>query len=320
MKKVFKSLLKVGTALTLISVVNEKIKRQNDFSLVEGAFADKDLFYESKYGNIRYKIEGKTNTEKPKMLMLHELMVGGSLNEYCSLSKLFSHDYEVYRLDMLGYGHSDKPNISYNSYLYTTLINDFIKDVINDDVFILATGASADFAFSARELNEERIKKLFLINPDGVKNTSFYGGMKSKVAKMFLNLPIIGTFSLNVVSSRPLIKKYLLDNCFYNPVSVTDELVDEFFYNAHYKCEQNRFSLSHLFTNFLKINTKDKILKSEKETTIILGENCRKFESYNVKSKLESNKNNKTIIVPLSRELVTKEKPNEIYNIIIDNI
>ncbi len=318
MKKAIKNVLRLASVLSAMSVINSRIKVTNDFSEIDLTDND-EFFYDSKEGKIRYRIDG-VGEDKPKMLLIHSLMIGGSLSEFNVLAKNLSEDFEVYRFDMLGYGHSDKPNIKYNSYLYTTLINDFINEVIKDNVFIMASGNSGDFSFLAREFGNEKIKHLFLVNPNSLSNTSIYGDLKTVIAKSVIKLPIVGTFITNMLGTRPSIKKYLLDKCYFNPNAVTEAVVNEYFYNAHYNCNANRFSLAYLFTNFLKVDIKDKLLETEKETTIILGENCTDFESYNIKKKLDKNRNIRTMIVPLSREMVANEKPNEVYEVIINHL
>ncbi len=318
MKKAIKNVLRLATVLSAMSVVNNRIRVTNDFSEID-VTDKKELFFDSKNGKIRYRVDG-AGEDKPKMLLIHSLMVGGSLNEFNVLAKNLSEDFQVYRFDMLGYGHSDKPNIKYNSYLYTTLINEFINEVINDNVFVMASGNSGDFSFLAREFDNDKIKHLFLINPNSFSNTSIYGSLKTIMSKSIIKLPIVGTFITNMLGTRPNIRKYLLDKCYFNPNAVTKAVVDEHFYNAHYNCNENKNSLAYLFANFLKVDIKNKLLVTEKETTIILGENCTDFESYDIKKQLDINRKIKTIIIPLSRELVANEKPNEIYEVIINHL
>lgn len=320
MKKLIKLALKITSIISVISVINSRIKMDNDFSTIDVSFHDDKLYYNSKNGNIHYTIDGNDGSKKPKMLLIHSLMIGGGLHEYAKLSKNLSEDFEVYRIDMLGFGHSDKPDIQYNSYLYTSLINSFINDVINDDVFVLASGNSADFAFMSREFDNRFIKHLFMINPEGLEQNSVYGDLKSVVSKHLFKLPVIGTFLVNMLGTRPSIRKNLLDKCFFNLNSVTPAMVNEYFYNAHYNCASNRFSLAHLLTNFLNIDSKTKLISTEKETTIILGENCESFDSYTIKKQLDQNRNIRTMIIPLSRKLVATEKPDEVYSAVISHL
>lgn len=319
MKKSFKNIMRITSILTVIWAINNKIKKSSDISLSEDSVTKSDLFYNTKFGNIRYKVS-EEDSKKPKILLLHTLMMGGSLQEYDKLTKMLSDKFCVYRFDMLGYGYSDKPNISYNSYLYSTLINSFIKDVIKDEVVVLASGGSADFAFMAREMNDSLMKELFMINPNGVNDSSVYGSFNNKITKSLVSLPIIGTFISNIISSKKNIKQQLIEKGFYNEYGITDDIINQIHKNAHFKCEDNRYALAHLYTNFLKVDLKSALLNSKKQTFIILGENCTQFESYNIKSKLFINDNNYIKIIPMTKSLIALEKPKEVFNFIISNI
>ena len=57
--------------------------------------------------------------------------IGLSNYEYHNLIDVLSKKYEVYSLDLLGYGLSDKPNMTYTNYLYVELLTDFIKNIIH---------------------------------------------------------------------------------------------------------------------------------------------------------------------------------------------
>ncbi len=318
MKKLIKIVFKITGFLAVLSLINSNIKKVADFSVVNNVLSTTDLFYKSKYGNMRYRVIGKTDSKKPKMLVIHNLMIGGSINEFSEIAKALSSKYEVYKLDMLGFGHSDKPDVNYNSYLYTSLINDFINDVINDKTQVVATGLSADFAFIAREAKDSLIEDVYLINPYGFVEDN-YGSILTKIIKEVVNLPIIGTTIANIVSSRVFMKRYLMKDYYYNPNLVSFETVDNYYYNAHFKCDDNKHALSHLFTNFLKVDTKQRIKDTDKKTTIIIGENITKYDPYIAKEFLEENESVHTYIVPLTRELVATEKMSEVINIILNS-
>ncbi len=314
MKKFIKSILKITGFLATLSFINKKIKDISDLSQVDKLVSDTDYYYESRYGKIRYRVSGKGNSKK--ILLIHGLVIGGSMNEYCDLASLLSDKYEVYKIDMLGFGHSDKPDISYNSYLYTTLISEFINDVIKEPVSIVATGHSADFGFMVRHMNENIIEELYLINPNGFVNDT-YGSLLSKAVKKITNLPIIGTTIINILSSRIFIKKYLKEEYFYDNDLVDSDLIDNYYYNAHYNCENNKHSLAHLFTNFIKVDTKKLLNICDKETTIILSENLIKYDAYKIKKYLYKNENNNIHIINNSREMVASEKTLDIAELIM---
>lgn len=61
---------------------------------------------------------------KPKALLVHGF--GGSIDQFTKLAEALCGEFEVYALDSLGFGHSEKPPLSYNQYLWRDqVINTF---------------------------------------------------------------------------------------------------------------------------------------------------------------------------------------------------
>lgn len=79
------------------------------------------------------------------LLFIHDLTVGSSNYEYHRLINNLTEKHEVYSIDLLGYGLSDKPPITYTNNLYEQLISDFIKNVIKRKTSIVVSGESVPF-------------------------------------------------------------------------------------------------------------------------------------------------------------------------------
>ena len=84
-------------------------------------------YYEWRFGKIRYIKKGSGTP----ILLIHDLTVGSSVYEFNKIIDTLSTNHEVYAIDLLGYGLSDKPNMTYTNYLYVQLIIDFIKNIVN---------------------------------------------------------------------------------------------------------------------------------------------------------------------------------------------
>ena len=84
--------------------------------------------YGWKFGNIAYSAYGDKNASP--LLLIHDLNAYSSGYEWNNVIQHLSDTHYVYVLDMLGCGHSDKPHITYTTYMYTQLLNDFITNVI----------------------------------------------------------------------------------------------------------------------------------------------------------------------------------------------
>ena len=56
-----------------------------------------------------------------------------------------TNEHEVYTLDLLGYGLSEKPAITYTNNLFEQLVTDFIKNVIGKKTSVIASGKNICF-------------------------------------------------------------------------------------------------------------------------------------------------------------------------------
>ena len=71
----------------------------------------KQWWYKWEYGKISYVTAGKG---KP-LLLIHGIEPGAGLHEWEKNIEILSKHYKVYALDLLGFGRSDKPKLSYSS-------------------------------------------------------------------------------------------------------------------------------------------------------------------------------------------------------------
>ena len=110
---------KINTAIALsgIAIFSLHIYNKIQFTLstAKGLLNNSDnQYYEWRFGKIRYIKKG---TGSP-LLLIHNLTPGSCSYEYKFLIDSLSKNHEVYAFDLLGYGLSDKPNITYTNYLF----------------------------------------------------------------------------------------------------------------------------------------------------------------------------------------------------------
>lgn len=98
-------------------------------------------YYEWRFGKVRYQKKGSGSP----LLFIHDLTVGSSGYEYHRLINNLTEKHEVYSIDLLGYGLSDKPSMTYTGSLYEQLISDFIMNVIKRKTSVVVSGESVPF-------------------------------------------------------------------------------------------------------------------------------------------------------------------------------
>lgn len=124
--------------------------------------------YRWKHGYIYYKVTGETNA--PPMLLLHTPELAGSAYEMLDIMVPLAARYRVYAPDLLGFGLSDRPDISYTADLYAELLHDFLADVVKETATIVASRLACNYAISVAANSPALCSRLVLLSP-----TALYG-------------------------------------------------------------------------------------------------------------------------------------------------
>lgn len=268
------------------------------------------LCYRWRLGNIHYTKEG---TGKP-LLLVHDLMPASSGYEWHSLIKKLAKNHTVYTIDLLGFGRSEKPNLTYTNYLYVQLLSDFIKSEIGHRTDIIATGSSAALAVMACGTSPELFDQLFLVNPESLLSCTMVPGKNAKLYKFILDLPIAGTLIYHISCSKQAITKELLTHCFNNPYSVRSTLVDACHEAAHLG-KSPKSVYASVKCNYTKCNIVNALRKIDNSIYLIGGEALdgiqELFEEYQ-----ECNPAIETALIPGTKHLPHLESPHKFYELI----
>ena len=219
-------ILSAGAATTT-ALINKAIKLSATSRNVLGE--PEALCYKWRLGNIHYT---KSGAGKP-ILLVHDLSPASSSHEWKNLAGKLAESYTVYTIDLLGFGRSEKPNLTYTNYLYVQLLCDFIKSEIGHRTDMVATGSSTALGIMACCNSPELFNQLMFINPESILSCCQVPGKNAKLYKFMLDLPIVGTLIYHISCSKQAITKDFMTNYFYNPYSVKAGLIDAYHEAAH---------------------------------------------------------------------------------------
>lgn len=240
------------------------------FSLSKEKLRKKELkqrVYNWKFGTISYK---KYGSGEP-LLLLHDTFSGASSIEFDRITHQLSKKYEVYCLDLLGYGFSERSNITYTAYLYVQLINDFINEVIEqENVSVVTSGNSHIFALLSSQQDKDLIKKLIMINPGDLRLVSMNPSKRDHTMKYLLELPFVGTTLYNLIHCRLNFNNLFSNSKGSNSMSY---YIDQFYHNAHFENSNARYPFASYITNYLNLDIRDTLKESNISLYIISGEN-----------------------------------------------
>ncbi|MCD8151147.1 MAG: alpha/beta hydrolase, partial [Clostridiales bacterium] len=209
--------------LSVIAAVNKGIEK---FATSKGLLDSRNKkIYHWRFGDISYSVTG----EGRPVLLIHNLDTCSSSVEWSEIIPVLSRTNTVYAIDLLGCGLSERPSITYTSYMYTQLVNDFIQDIVKRPASVIATGKSAAFVLEACCINQDKFGDLILINPDSIKNFRKMPTSRTKTAVLLLKSRVIGTLIYNIMMRKNNIEKKFEEKYFYDDDNISEAYVDYYF-------------------------------------------------------------------------------------------
>lgn len=267
----WKKKLTTCTALiALASLIAHVINRFIYFmATVDNLLGKRDgTYYDWRFGKIFYTRQG----EGSPILLIHDLNACSSEYEWNSIIADLSKTNTVYTLDLLGCGKSDKPNITYTNYLYVQLITDFIKHIIGRETDVIATGTSGSFVLMACKNDETIIRKVMLINPENITNLAKIPTKRTKMLKLLISIPVIGTLLYNILHSKESIEQTYLTDYFYNPQSLDTKLLNTYHESAHNSKTGSKYLFASIKGRYTNVNIIECLKHLDNSIFIITGD------------------------------------------------
>ena len=234
-------------------------------------YTSKDQYYTWRHGRVYYKVKGKG---KP-VLLLHGIGAGASSFEFRKNFDELAHSYRVYAIDLLGFGKSEHPAITYTGFLYVQLIIDFIQNVVGERVHIISSSHSTAYSIAAANLRPELIDKLILISPLGIsQNKDFPTSMDALLKKVYQS-PLAGTSFYHMLASKYSIEKFLRNQVYYNEVFVSDYIVEEYYHSAHLGGVNSKYAPACFLTQFLNLPVEEAFSCLSNDLCIVWGADCK---------------------------------------------
>lgn len=267
--------------------------------------------YHWRFGDISYSVSG----EGKPVLLVHDLSEGSFSMEWSKIIPKLSKTNTVYTIDLLGCGLSERPNITYTSYMYTQLINDFIRNVIKRKTNVVVTGKSVSFVLGACSVNEENFGELILINPENIHNLHRAPSKRTKTAQLILKTPSIGTFIYQLLTTKNIIKKRFEEEYFFDRENISDFLVNSYYESAHlcgrksknlYTSTVGRYTNANIIRTLKNINNNIHILAGAEISNI--ESDIKEYQYYNPAIEAE--------FIDYTKKLPQLEAPEEILKYI----
>jgi pimeloyl-ACP methyl ester carboxylesterase len=176
---------------------------------------------------VRYTVMGAG----PPLVLLHGIHAAASSFEMRNIFEPLSEHHTVYAVDLLGFGKSDRPNVSYSAALYSDLLREFLEQVAvigGQPASVVASSLSTAYAVAVARARPDLVARLVLLSPTDVTGLGAVGRAFGRL----LALPLVGTALFNALVSRQSIERFLL-RAYADPWRVDQTVVGQQWATAH---------------------------------------------------------------------------------------
>jgi pimeloyl-ACP methyl ester carboxylesterase len=135
-----------------------------------------------------YYVKAGTNQDLPPLLLVHGF--GASTDHWRKNIAELSQEFEVWAIDLLGFGRSAKPNCTYSGELWREQLHDFISEIIQRPVVLAGNSLGGYACMCVAAEYQESVRGVVLLNSAGpFTDTNPLGAKKiNPVQKALRNL------------------------------------------------------------------------------------------------------------------------------------
>lgn len=184
-------------------------------------------------GQSVYYVKAGRHPDRPPLLLIHGF--GASTDHWRKNIEGLSGEFEVYAIDLLGFGRSAKPDWVYGGDLWRDQLHEFIQQVIGQPAVLAGNSLGGYAALCVAAQRPESCVGLVLLNsagpftdlkvpspPDPVRSTV------GKIARSLLLQPLPSWLLFQYVRQKSLIRR-TLENVYLDKSAITDRLVEEIY-------------------------------------------------------------------------------------------
>lgn len=266
-----------------------------------------NYFYDWRFGKIRYQKKGKGSP----LLLIHDLTTGSSNYEFHRLINNLTEEHEIYSIDLLGYGLSGKPSMTYTNNLYEQLVSDFIKNVIGKKSSVIVTGESVPFVIMACHNNPEIFRKIICINPQNLYLQNQIPSKQTGLFKLFIETPVVGTFTYHILFNKTSFETIFRNEYFYHPEEIREKYIYNYLESAHLGGYHAKYTFASYAGKYMNMNIVHELKEIDNSILMIGGE-----KEKDIKTTIENYKYYNAAIedvyIPETKHLPQLEAPDAV--------
>jgi pimeloyl-ACP methyl ester carboxylesterase len=223
-------------------------------------------------GGISYTVRGRGEP----LVLIHGVYAGASSFEFRRVFAQLAEHHRVYAFDLLGFGLSDRPRLTYTPDLYVALIQDFVRQVVggmDHPVQVVASSLGAAFTIRAAAERPDLFERLALIEPTGIQDLASDPESNAHIVwRSILRSPLVGQTMYNAITSRAGIR-FFLRTTYDSRDEVSDDLVDYYYTQAHQP--NARFAPASFIAGALDTPVDEEYMRLTMPILLLWGKNAR---------------------------------------------
>lgn len=188
------------------------------------------VYWQWRGHRIYYLKAGAKQAQRPPLLLVHGF--GASTDHWRKNIWALQADFEVWAIDLLGFGRSAKPELAYSGELWRDQLQDFITEVIGTEVVVAGNSLGGYISLCVAAEYPESVLGVILLNSAGPFSD---GGMTSKkpnplqsLVRSILLQPWASYWLFQYMRQRGNIRK-TLEKVYLDKSAVTEELVEDIY-------------------------------------------------------------------------------------------
>lgn len=181
---------------------------------------------------IHYVHAGPSETQYPPLLLVHGF--GASTDHWRKNIDTLKQDFEVWAIDLLGFGRSAKPDWTYSGEVWREQLHDFIREMIQRPVVLAGNSLGGYASLCVAAEYPESAAGVVLLNSAGpfseaeAVTPSPLKQMWGQLMRSMLLQPLPSYLLFQYVRRRSIIRK-TLEKVYLDPSAITDQLVEEIY-------------------------------------------------------------------------------------------
>jgi pimeloyl-ACP methyl ester carboxylesterase len=195
--------------------------------------ATEGAYWQWREQSIYYVRSGDRHPQRPPLLLIHGF--GASTDHWRKNIAGLSRDFEVWAIDLLGFGRSAKPDWQYSGDLWRDQLHEFITKVIGRPAVLAGNSLGGYSALCVAAQRPESAVGLVLLNSAGpfteMQLTSRPDPLRQTMGKLmqtFLLQPLPSFLLFQYVRQRWVIRR-TLENVYLDKSAITDQLIEDIY-------------------------------------------------------------------------------------------